>query len=150
MARINVNGLRGGVWGRWPNPSQDWIWLFAFLVLPFASYLSLGLLGILLLTALFNRADRIVSVLWQQGFLLLTGGLILSASFALEPGNAFLQIANFVPYFLLFAGLQTWDGLAKQAVSKLDILAKALLLTSIPISLLGLFEYAIQFPTIAP
>ncbi|NEP16620.1 MAG: hypothetical protein F6J97_06890 [Leptolyngbya sp. SIO4C1] len=141
--------IRTAVAGIDQEPLTDWLWLFSFLVLPFASYLSLGVLSLLLLVALYQRSDEIFTVLWQRGFVLLTGGLMLSAAFALEPSNAFLQIANFVPYFLLFAVLVTNNGLRYRAVVKLDGLAKALLLASIPISLIALFEYVIQFEAIA-
>jgi hypothetical protein len=127
----------------------DWAWLIALLILPFASYVSLGLLSLLLIIVLYRRGEAVAGFLWRQGFWLLTLGLGLSSSVGLYPGNAFLQMANFVPYFFLFGTLLTAPGTVNQLAKKLTILAQALVITSLPVSLMALLEYGCKFPAIA-
>ena len=85
----------------------DWLWLGALVVLPFASYLSLAILVVLMLTAVGQRFHAIRQILWQQGYGLLSLGLLISACFAVNQGDAWLQLANFLPYFLLVGVLAT-------------------------------------------
>jgi O-antigen ligase len=76
-------------------------WLLSFLVLPFASYLSLVMLVLLMLMGLCIYPRRNLFVFWQQGFGLFSLGLLGSSALALHPGNAFLQLANFLLYATL-------------------------------------------------
>ena len=132
---------------RQPAPRQEQLFLGSLLVLPFASYLGLlGLVG-LLLNALVQRGAAVGRWLWQRGYGWLTIGLIASAAFAVSPGDAWLQLANFLPYFLLAGTLHTAPQLARP-VAKLTQTARALVLGSIPVSLIALVEYTIRFPAI--
>ncbi|MEL6231437.1 MAG: O-antigen ligase family protein [Cyanobacteria bacterium J06627_3] len=133
--------LRSGPW-------QDWLWLGAMVVLPFASYLSLAILVALMLTALYQRFHSIRQVLWHQGYGLLTLGLVISACFAVNRGDAWLQLANFLPYFLLIGVLYTAPRFQPPS-HLLTTMAQALVLGSLPFSIAALIEYIVRFPSIA-
>ena len=117
-------------------------------VLPFASYLSLAILVALMLTALYQRFHPIRQVLWRQGYGLLTLGLIISACFAVNRGDAWLQLANFLPYFLLVGVLYTAPRFQPNG-QLLTTMAQALVLGSLPFSIAALIEYIVRFPNIA-
>ncbi|MEM8613551.1 MAG: O-antigen ligase family protein [Cyanobacteria bacterium P01_H01_bin.105] len=127
---------------------SDWLWIAALVVLPFASYLGLAILVALMLTALGQRFHAIRQVLWQQGYGLLTLGLLISAFFAVNQGDAWLQLANFLPYFLLVGVLATAPRFRPPSLTLLTI-AQALVLGSLPFSVAALVEYLVRFPSIA-
>lgn len=118
------------------------------MVLPFASYLGLAILVTLMLTALWQRFHAIRRTLWQQGYGLLTLGLVLSAYFAANRGDAWLQLANFLPYFLLVGVLMTAPCFRPPSMT-LATIAQALVLGSLPFSVAALVEYIVRFPSIA-
>ncbi len=126
---------------------SDWLWLAALVVLPFASYLSLAVLAVLMLTALCQRFHPIRQALWQQGYGLLTLGLLASACFAVNRGDAWLQLANFLPYFLLVGVLSTAAQFRPPHTAFTSI-GQALVLGSFPFSTAALIEYIVRFPSI--
>ncbi|MBX2863560.1 MAG: O-antigen ligase family protein [Leptolyngbyaceae cyanobacterium MAG.088] len=129
------------------NLGYDWLWISALVVLPFASYLGLGILVVLMLTGLCQRFGAIRQVLWQQGYGLLTVGLLASACFAVNRGDAWLQLANFLPYFLLVGVLHTAPRFRlPRPIFK--TIAQALVLGSLPFSTAALVEYIVRFPSI--
>ena len=127
------------------HSGTDWLWLAALVVLPFASYLSLTGMVVLMLTALCQRFDSIRQVLWQQGYGLLTLGLIASACFAINRSDAWLQLANFLPYFLL-VGVLTTDVWFRPPSIALSTISQAIVLGSLPFSTAALVEYIVRFP----
>ncbi|MBT9316774.1 O-antigen ligase family protein [Leptothoe spongobia] len=129
-------------------PWDDWLWVSALVMLPFASYLSLVMLVALMLTALYQRLYPIRQTLWQQGYGLLALGLLISACFAVNPSDAWLQLANFLPYFLLVGVLATAPRFRPSSLLFTTI-AQALVLGSLPFSLAALVEYIVRFPSIA-
>lgn len=130
------------------GPVHSWLWLGALVILPFASYLSLGILVALMLVALCQRFHKIRQILWQQGYALLTLGLLASAYFSQHPGDAWLQLANFLPYFLLVAVLCTATRFQPPSIL-LATIAPALVLGSLPFSVAALVEYIVKFSNIA-
>jgi len=68
------------------------------------------------------------------GFLLVAGLMVLSVPFSAYPGQALLGLPNFLPFFILFAGISA----VIQTLPQLRQLAKLLLATMLPISLIGL------------
>ena len=148
MVRINsaqstkkfLTALRSGPW-------DEWLWLAALVVLPFASYLSLAVLVALMVSALANRGHAIGQRLWQQGYGLLTLGLIVSACLAVHRGDAWLQHANFLPYFLMVGVLSTAHSFRSSSPLWITI-AQAIVLGSLPFSLTALIEYIVRFPHI--
>ncbi|MBT9313013.1 O-antigen ligase family protein [Leptothoe kymatousa] len=125
----------------------DWLWLGALVVLPFASYLSLAILVTLMLVALWQRGPNIRDYLWHQGYGLLTLGLVISACFAVNQSDGWLQLANFLPYFLLVGVLATAPRF-RQSDQFFTTAAQALVLGSFPFSMAALVEYVVRFPSI--
>ena len=130
------------------RPQPEWLWLGALVMLPFASYLSLAILVALMFRALYHRFQAIGWVLWHQGYGLLTLGLLVSACFAISRGDAWLQLANFLPYFLLIGVLSTAPRFRPPSMM-LTTVAHALVLGSLPFSIAALVEYVVRFPSIA-
>lgn len=129
------------------GPGYAWLWISALVVLPFASYLGLALLVGLMVTTLCQRFKAIQTTLWHQGYGLLTLGLVVSACFAVNRGDAWLQLTNFLPYFLLVGVLHT-APLFKSAQGLFTTMAQALVLGSLPFSVAALVEYVVRFPSI--
>ena len=115
----------------------NWLWLCLTInVLIFPLFPALGATGLLIVTIVsgqinfaqviaspVNRALAVVSLLF-----------LLSSAFAHQPQAAWLGLANFLPFFLLFATFPSLIG----HPSQLRRLAWVLILPSLPIVILGL------------
>lgn len=123
------------------SPSLAW-WLFrfSFVSLPYFYFavfpFFFGVIGLLL--AKFRRfaLDR------PTGNLIIgiTGLLLLSSLFADNRGEAFLQLANFLPYLLLFAVLPY----LLRGTEPLVQLATDVVIATIPINLIAIVEYLLR------
>ncbi len=102
-------------------------------LLPFSSFLG----GVLLLSLSFIIWQKQYKTLSHQpvnrGFAILSLWLAISAGFASNRIDAFLGIFNFLPFFVIFAAL----SYLIQTLDQLRRIAWILVLTSIPISLIG-------------
>ena len=113
-------------------------------VLPYFSYLGMaGFLGLLVVT-LRRRGWKMLQPRLVQMLGAIALGLIINAIYAFHPPEAFLQLANFIPYFLLFAVLIQ----VITEVEQLFSLALSLVLTSIPMNLAAIAEYWLKAPVI--
>ena len=128
----------------------DRYWLFGFVLLPYASYAALLWMLFLFLSALSQRGKQVWQLCGRYGFGWLAAGLLLSSSFAFNKGDAFLQLTNFLPFFVFFGVLSTIPGVVLRPFFRLAQLARWLLLTSVPMSALALVEFVIKFDAIAP
>ena len=126
------------------------IWLAGLIVLPYVSYLGLVIMLALFISALQQRGRRVLALCSQRGLGGLTAGLLLISTFALNKGESFLQLTNFLPFFVFFGVLATIPSVAAQPFEKLATLARWLLLTSLPMSMLAVIEFVIKFEAIAP
>lgn len=126
------------------------LWLASLIVLPYLSYLSLLVMLGLLISAMRSRGKQVWQLCGQCGFGWLTAGLLLSSSFALNRGESFLQLTNFLPFFLFFGVLATVPSVVERPFDQLEALARWLLLTSVPLCLIAVVEFAIKFEAIAP
>lgn len=118
------------------------LFLISLALLPYLFYGSiLGILIVLIsLIRIFKRPC--LDLLTLGGLVGGAGLMVVSALAALYRGEAVLQLANFLPYMLMFAYL---PGLFR-AVALYERLAIALLFTAIPINLIALGEYLIKSP----
>ncbi|MGB3297206.1 MAG: O-antigen ligase family protein [Phormidesmis sp.] len=133
-----------------PISRQDKAWLVSLIALPYVSYAALLVMLGLLISAMAQRGQQIWRLCGQRGFGWLAAGLLLSSSFALNRGESFLQLVHFLPFFLIFGAMATVPGVVQRPFAQLESLARWLLLTSVPMSLLAVIEYAIKFEAIAP
>jgi O-antigen ligase len=123
--------------------SLSFIWKlfrFSFVSLPYFYFAVFpGLIAVIaLLYAKFRQSalDRATRNL----LLVLTGLLSLSCLFAENRGEAFLQLANFLPYLLLFSVLPY----LLKGTEPLTRLATDVVIATIPINLLALLEYVLR------
>lgn len=119
-----------------PDPTVQKHWnlvQIGLFLLPFSSFLG----GVLLLVPSLVIWKQQFEVLSRQpvnrGFALLSVWLIISAGFASNRPDAFLGLFNFLPFFVVFAAL----GYLIQTPNQLRRIAWILVLTSIPVSLIG-------------
>jgi O-Antigen ligase len=119
------------------NNQSQWIWKCAQLsafILPF--FPAIGGVGLIVTLVVLWKQDyrRIISMPFNQGFLLFGLWLIVSSCFASKPQEAFLGLANFLPFIALTTALT----ILIQKPSQLRQLAWWLVLPSLPIVILGL------------
>jgi O-antigen ligase len=126
---------------------RPWQPLFRFSIssLPYLYYLSLtGLFAVLIaLIAKFRRTA--LDPLTRNGLLIVSALLVLSSICADHKGEACLQLVHFLPFFLLFAFLPY----VLRGGERLERVAIVLVISTIPINILSLFEYllkSIDFP----
>ena len=103
-------------------------------LLPFSAFLG----GVALLVTSLDIWRRQYKSLIRQplhlGFLLLGVWLFVTAGFAFNRETAFLGLFNFLPFFIVFPAL----GVLIQTPAQLRRIAWILVLTSIPVTLIGL------------
>jgi O-antigen ligase len=115
---------------------------FSFICLPYLNYLSfLGLFFVLifLMRRFYKTVLRSPVCL---GLLTVSGLMILSSGFAFSKGEAFLQLTNFLPFFVFFAFLP----FLLRGTERLTQLVTDLVITSIPINIVAFVEYLIKSP----
>lgn len=124
--------------------SQFWHRLFriSLFTLPYIYYVSfVGILGCMVY--LLKTCRKTALNPYARTCLLIMSGLMICSSFtAFNKGESFLQLANFLPYFLLFSVLPY----LMQGVDKLEKIAAGFIIASIPINIISLFEYVLKSP----
>ncbi|MEL6441820.1 MAG: O-antigen ligase family protein [Cyanobacteria bacterium J06621_8] len=115
--------------------SYDWLgFSLSIFILPlFPALGALGLVIVLFNIWLLNH-QKIIQNKLNQGFFGLTGLLIISCLLAEYPSEAWLGLANFLPFFALFIALRLLITTPQQ----LKRLSWLLILPSLPIVVLGL------------
>lgn len=127
------------------SPSFPWqLFRFSFVSLPYFYFAVFpGIIAVLgLLWAKFRRSALDQST--NRILLALTGFLLLSSLVAADRGEAFLQLANFLPYLLLFSVLPY----LLRSTEALVCLATDVVIATIPINLLAIVEYVLRSPEI--
>lgn len=96
---------------------------------------TLGIVGLLLAVAgvYYQEYRRILKRPLNWGLALLSVWLIITSCFAFSPLDAFLGLANLLPFFLVFAAYSTLI----QTPAQLRQLAWILVLSSLPVVVLG-------------
>ena len=130
-------------------PSGQQLWLAGFILLPYASYGGLLILAGLLFAAMNSRGRKVWRLCRQYGFGWLTAGLLLSASFGINRGDGFLQLTNFLPFFVFWGVLATHPKALADPFGRLETMARWLLVTSMPLSAIAIAEYVLKFEQIA-
>jgi O-antigen ligase len=121
---------------RHPEPNFQGTWNFAQILAFLLPLLPLvGGLGLFFVSvaAWKQQCRTIIRRPLNWGLAILSIGLIISCCFAVDRPAAFLGLANFLPFFFVFAGLSALIEHPHQ----LRQLAKLLAIASVPIVLLG-------------
>ncbi len=128
--------------GQLPGQLRGYDRLFAFglITLPYLTYLGLVGIGVTLICLLITLRRSPLDKLTRNGLLLITGLMVLSGFFAFDRGEAFLQLTNYLPFFLLFAYLPY----LLRGAERLEELAFSMVLTAIPLNLLALGDYILR------
>ncbi|NJR65554.1 MAG: hypothetical protein HC772_09935 [Leptolyngbyaceae cyanobacterium CRU_2_3] len=73
--------------------------------LPYLSYVSFVGIGVVLIYLLKTFKRSPLDSFTRNGLLVITGCMGLSCLFSVDRGEAFLQLTNYLPFFLFFAFL---------------------------------------------
>jgi len=108
--------------------------------LPYLSYFSWVGLGIPLIYLLKTFKRSPLDKFTRNGLFLISGLMVLSGLFAFDRGEAFLQLTNYLPLFLLFAYLPY----LLRGSERLEQLAFGMVVAAIPLNFLALGDYLLR------
>jgi len=129
---------------------SDRLWIGSLVALPYVSYVALVVILGLFIAALVRRGAQVMRLCGQRGFGWLTAGMLLSACFAIDNGEGFLQLTNFLPFFVLFGVMATVPSVVARPFEQLELLAHWLLVSSTPMSLGAIAEFIVKFDAVSP
>ncbi|MEM8504545.1 MAG: O-antigen ligase family protein [Cyanobacteria bacterium P01_D01_bin.1] len=86
----------------------------------------------------------------QTGLGWLATGLLLSASFGINKGEAFLQLTNFLPFFVLWGVWVTCPSVVARPFAVLEQVARWLVLGAVPLCAIALAEYVLKIESLIP
>ena len=129
---------------------SDRLWLGSLVALPYLSYIALLVMLGLFIAALVRRGGPVMGLCARRGFGWLAAGMLLSACFALDKGEGFLQLTNFLPFFVMFGVMATVPSVVTRPFEQLELLAHWLVVSSVPMSLGAIAEFILKFDSISP
>lgn len=135
--RAKANWVGASGWWK----AHETLFLISLVILPYASYLGLVGLGVMLMGWFVAYPQDLWHRLSRQGWLWLALGIGVSVAMAENPTMAALQAMNFWPFFPFFAGLSIYITRLPQPLHSLKRWAFWLLVGSIPINLRAILEY---------
>lgn len=110
--------------------------------LPYLVYVSCFGLFVVLIHLLRRFKRLALDSFTGLSLLVVSGLMVLSAVFAYDRGEAFLQLSNFLPFFLWFGTLP----FLLRTIHHMEQVAIALVIATIPINLISLGEYLLKAP----
>ena len=134
---------------QWQNLSQR-LWIVSLVVLPYASYAGLLIMLGLFIAGLVQRGNQVMRLCARRGFGWLAAGMLLSACFAMNKGEGFLVLTNYLPFFVMFGVMATEPVVLDKPFERLQSLAHWLVVSSVPMSLGAIAEFIVKFDVIAP
>ena len=120
-----------------PNPALQLPWNLTqvgLVLFPLSPFLGAVLIVLASLITLVRQWGKAIRRPLNWGFAILSVLLIVTAGFAYDKTPAFVGLFNFVPYFIVFAGLSALF----QKIAQLRHMAWILVIASVPITILGL------------
>ncbi|MUH00979.1 polymerase [Scytonema sp. UIC 10036] len=117
--------------------------LLGLAIFPLTPLFGAVSMGWAILGTLLQQYRAVVSRPLHRGFMLLSVLLILTASFAYNKTEAFVGLFNFLPYFVVFASF----SVLIQTVSQLRQLSWMLVITSVPVIVVGLGQLLLGWAT---
>lgn len=126
----------------WPRVVPVCLGLLSY---PYSMFL--GLLGLLGLGVWqnFRSPKAVVLQLFNSGFLAVAVLMVISCSQAVFPGEAYLQLTHFFPFFWLWACLTVYLQQTRDPWCQIYRWAVVLVLASVPLNLVGIVEYVLKF-----
>lgn len=146
MARIRASNISAFSRGR----TREYAGLASLVWLPYVMYGSMLVIAYLMVIAMRQRGRQVWQKCIQVGLGWLSIGLLLSASFGINRGEAFLQLTNFLPFFVLWGVWVTYPVLVTRPFAVLDRVARWLVLGAVPLCAIALAEYALKFESLIP
>ena len=119
----------------------DRLFRWSMVTFPYISYVGIVGLVIVLVMLLQQFRRTALDRTSNRCLLAISGGMVLSALFAYDRGEAFLQLFNFLPYFLMFGVL---PYLMRFEVMQRT--ARDLVLATLPVNGLAFVEYLLKSP----
>jgi hypothetical protein len=115
-------------------------------LLPFPYAMFVGLVGFfsLGLWQTYRYPGLILTRLYRSGFIAISLLLVVSSSFANFPGEAFVQLTHFIPFFWFWAIITAYLETTTEAWPQLYRWTRVLVWTSVPINLIGIYEYVLK------
>lgn len=112
----------------------------SLLLLPYLSYVGLVGLVVVLFSLLVKFKRTALDPFTGYGLLWVAGLMLLSSVFAVNRSEAFLQLANYLPFFLLFSVLP----FLLTSIDRLEQLAVDWVIAALPINAFALVEYILR------
>ena len=126
-----------------PELNLYWYGLQAVvLILPLTHVISVAMLLLLIVVFLAQQGWRILDTPVNRGWLGLAGWMIIATSIAFDPSVAWTGLLNFLPFFLLFS----IASFLIQTPAQLQHIARLWVLSSLPVSLLGILQGLLNKP----
>lgn len=120
-------------------------------LLPYTYFMFISLFGLLGFCCwqTYNRPKEVLSLLYRRGFLGLAILMIISSSFAFNTGEAYLQLAHFLPFFWVWSVFVVYLETTEHPWQQIHRWAVTLVLVTLPVSLFGIAEYVLKrsFPS---
>ncbi|MDX2211808.1 MAG: O-antigen ligase family protein [Oculatellaceae cyanobacterium bins.114] len=120
----------------------DAVLRFSLWTLPYFYYISFCGVFAVVIHVLRTSKEALLDLFTRNILLMISGLLILSSIVAFNKSEAFLQLVNFLPFFLIFTALPT---LLKKC-GTLEKLALGWVISAIPINIVALVEYVLKSP----
>lgn len=126
-----------------PELNLYWYGLQAVvLILPLTHVISVAMLLLLIVVFLAQQGWRVLDTPVNRGWLGLAGWMVIATSIAFDPSVAWTGLLNFLPFFLLFS----IASFLIQTSAQLRHIARLWVLSSLPVSLLGILQGLLNKP----
>jgi O-antigen ligase len=112
----------------------------SFVTLPYLFYVSFVGIFLVMMVDRFRHGRTALDPLTRNSLAIIGGLLILSCCFAGDRTEAFLQLVNFLPFFLFFSVLPY----VLKGTDRLATLATDMVIAAIPLNLMALGEYLLK------
>lgn len=134
---------------RWDAYWSSGLVVALLVILPYASYITLIGLAILVLMTLLRHRSEMGRLLYRSGWWIIAAGMILTVAVAQYPLEATLQLANFLPFMLFLSAIASVLPHLAHPFRVLERWAAALLVASIPVTIRAIVEYGLKIPALA-
>lgn len=111
---------------------------------PYSMFAAIAGFFLLCVWQAYFHPGPLLTLLYRRGFLALALWLIVGSSFANFPGEAYLQLTHFVPFFWFWGATVLYLKQSANPWSQIYHWAMVLVLATIPVNLAGILEYVFK------